>query len=119
MPRSSTASFSALGGPLTGRAAPSKMMVSSAMSKKPSVSIEYCTVCNFLARAAWLAQELLAAHGQDLSGVTLVPGRGGVFEIRIDGELVFSQKEAGRFPEPREIKDALRARLGLGPTPRH
>ncbi len=89
------------------------------MSDKPIVSIEYCTVCNFLARAAWLAQELLATHGGDVAGLTLVPGRGGVFVVRIDGEVVFSQKEAGRYPEPREIKDALRAKLGLEPTPRH
>ena len=89
------------------------------MSKKPSVSIEYCTVCNFLGRAAWMAQELLAAHERDLENVTLVPGRGGVFDVRIDGELVFSYKEVGRFPEPREIKDLVRARLGLPPTSRH
>ena len=89
------------------------------MSDKPIVSIEYCTVCNFLARAAWLAQELLAAHGDDVARLTLVPGRGGVFVVRIDGEVVFSQKDAGRYPEPREIKDALRAKLGLEPTPRH
>ena len=89
------------------------------MIDKLTVSIEYCTVCNFLARAAWLAQELLAAHGGDVAGLTLVPGRGGVFVVRIDGEVVFSQKETGRYPEPREIKDALRARLGLEPAPRH
>ncbi len=89
------------------------------MSRKPTLSIEYCTVCNFRGRAAWLAQEVLAAHEGDPAGVTLVPGRGGVFDVRIDGELVFSQKEAGRFPEPREIKDALRASLGQGPKPRH
>lgn len=89
------------------------------MSAKPTVSIEYCAVCNFRGRAAWLAQEVLAAHEGDIAGLTLVPGRGGVFEVRIDGELVFSQKEAGRFPEPREIKDALRARLGLSPKPKH
>ncbi len=89
------------------------------MSDKPAVSIEYCTACNFLARAAWLGQELLAAHGDDVAGLTLVPGRGGVFVVRIDGEVVFSHKEAGRYPEPREIKDALRARLGLEPTLRH
>ena len=89
------------------------------MSKKLEVSIEYCTVCNFRGRAAWLAQELLAANEGDVAGLTLVPSRGGVFDVRIDGELVFSQKEAGRFPEPREIKDALRAKLGLEPAPRH
>lgn len=89
------------------------------MAEKPTVSITYCTVCNFLARAAWLAQELLSAHKDDIAGVTLVPGRGGIFDVRVDGNLVFSQKETGRFPEPRELKDALRAHLGLPPTPRH
>ncbi|OGO49854.1 MAG: hypothetical protein A2148_02505 [Chloroflexi bacterium RBG_16_68_14] len=89
------------------------------MSRKLTLSIEYCAVCNFRGRAAWLAQEVLATHEADLAELTLVPGRGGVFDVRIDGELVFSQKEEGRFPEPREIKDALRARLGLEPKPRH
>ncbi|MCH8949302.1 MAG: Rdx family protein [Chloroflexi bacterium] len=44
---------------------------------------------------------------------------GGVFEVRIGDELIFSRKEAGRFPEPRELKDAVRAALGLPPAPRH
>ena len=86
---------------------------------KPTLSIEYCTVCNFRGRAAWLAQELLAAHEADLAGVVLVPGRGGIFDVRLDGELLFSQKQQGRFPEPGEIKDALRSKLGLGPSRRH
>ena len=84
-----------------------------------SVEIEYCTVCNFRARAAWLAQELLAAHEADIARLALVPGRGGVLDVRIDGETVFSNSDAGRFPEPRELKDALRGKLGLPPTSRH
>ena len=44
---------------------------------------------------------------------------GGVFEVRIGDELIFSRKEAGRFPELRELKDAVRAALGLPPAPRH
>ena len=89
------------------------------MDKKPKVSIEYCTVCNFRGRAVWLAQELLAAHEADIAGVTLVPGRGGVLIVRVDGAAIFSNKDQGRFPEPRELKDALRAKLGLEPAPRH
>ena len=89
------------------------------MNNKPLVSIEYCTVCNFRSRAAWLAQELLAAHEGDIQGVTLVPGRGGVLIVRVDGEVVFSNKDEGRFPEPRELKDTLRAKLGLPPSLRH
>ena len=89
------------------------------MAGKPTVTIEYCSVCNFRGRAAWLAQELLAAHEGDLAAVTLVPLREGAFDVRIDGELVFSRRQAGRMPEPREIKDLLRAHLGLSPAPRH
>ncbi len=89
------------------------------LARKPLLSIEYCTLCNFRGRAAWLAQELLAALEQELAGVTLVPGTGGVFDVRLDGDLVFSEKKAGRFPEPREMKDLLRAKLGLAPDQRH
>jgi selenoprotein W-related protein len=89
------------------------------MGEKATLTIEYCQVCNFRGRAAWLAQEVLAALEPDLAGVTLVPGRGGIFEVRVDGELVFSEKQEGRFPEPREIKDAVLAKLGRPPTTRH
>jgi selenoprotein W-related protein len=34
---------------------------------------------------------------------TLIPGSGGVFEVTVDGKLVFSKKKAGRFPEEGEI----------------
>lgn len=89
------------------------------MDKKAEVSIEYCTACNFRGRAVWLAQELLAAHEAEIAGITLVPGRGGVLVVRVDGEVIFSNKDEGRLPEPRELKDALRAKLGLEPAPRH
>jgi len=89
------------------------------MAAKRTVSIEYCTQCNFRGRAAWVAQELLAALEQELAGITLVPGRGGVFDVRLDGEIVFSHGETGRFPEPRELKGLLREKLGLDPAQRH
>ena len=38
--------------------------------------------------------------------VELVKGVAGVFEITIDGELKFSKKQLGRFPDDAEI-DAL------------
>jgi selenoprotein W-related protein len=38
--------------------------------------------------------------------VELVKGVAGVFEITVDGQLVFSKRQLGRFPEDAEI-DAL------------
>ncbi len=89
------------------------------MEKKLSVSITYCVICNFRGRAAWLAQELLAAHEGDIAEVALIPAREGLFEVRFDDRLVFSRREQDRFPEPREVKDALREALGMEPKPRH
>ena len=40
--------------------------------------------------------------------VALVPGTGGVLHIRLNGELLFSRKEEGRFPEAKEIKQLIR-----------
>jgi len=38
----------------------------------------------------------------------LVPGVGGVFEITVDGKLLYSKKQTGRFPTDEEV-DALGA----------
>jgi selT/selW/selH-like putative selenoprotein len=40
----------------------------------------------------------------------LVRGDNGVFEVRADGETVFSKKQVGRFPSESEVLRALRAR---------
>jgi len=38
----------------------------------------------------------------------LIRGKDGVFEIEVDGTLVFSKRQAGRFPEPGEVAKAIR-----------
>lgn len=81
---------------------------------RPRLEIEYCTQCGWLARATWVAQELLTTFVDDLGEVALIPGRGGVFEVRLDGELIFSRREAGRFAEPKELKQAIRDRVAPG-----
>ncbi len=75
------------------------------------VEITYCTQCGWLPRATWMAQELLTTFSTDLAEVALRPGRGGIFEVRLDGELLFSRKEAGRHAEPPELKQAIRDRI--------
>ncbi len=79
---------------------------------RPRIEIEFCTQCRWLLRAAWLAQELLTTFdGGELREVALVPGTGGVFEIRCDGECLWSRKEEGRFPEAKEVKQLVRDRV--------
>jgi selenoprotein W-related protein len=81
------------------------------MEQKPRVSITYCTQCRWLLRAAWLAQELLTTFEEELGEVGLQPGLGGVFEIRMNDELIWSRKQEGRFPEAKEIKQRIRDRI--------
>lgn len=76
---------------------------------KEMIEIEYCTQCRWLLRAAWLAQELLTTFEEELGGVTLVPGTGGIFEVRLTGGAVlWSRKAEGRFPEAKELKQRVR-----------
>ena len=42
---------------------------------------------------------------------TLVKGRDGMFEVTLDGELIFSKKSLGRFPEPGEVAAELEKRV--------
>jgi selT/selW/selH-like putative selenoprotein len=38
----------------------------------------------------------------------LIAGHGGVFEIAVDGKLVFSKRSLGRFPDPGEVVKLIR-----------
>ncbi|MEY3410493.1 MAG: hypothetical protein RL593_69 [Pseudomonadota bacterium] len=75
------------------------------------LEIEYCTQCRWLLRAAWLAQELLTTFESDITSLSLVPGTGGIFEVRLNGEVIFSRKEQSRFPESKELKQLVRDRI--------
>jgi len=77
----------------------------------PRIEITYCTRCKFLLRAAWLAQELLSAFESELSEVALRPGSGGIFEVRLDGEVIASNADAAKMPDPTEVKRLLRDRI--------
>ena len=77
----------------------------------PRIEIEYCTQCRWLLRAAWFAQELLSTFERKIGEVALIPGTGGVFEVRVDDETVWSRKDEGRFPDAKELKQRVRDRI--------
>lgn len=78
------------------------------MSDKPRITIIYCRQCNWLLRAAWLAQELLTSFSEEIGEVALVPGTGGHFEITCDGTRLWERKADGGFPEAKVLKQRLR-----------
>ncbi len=77
----------------------------------PRIQITYCTQCKFLLRAAWLAQELLTTFERDVGEVALRPGSGGIFEVTLDGEVIATNRESKRMPDPAEVKRLVRDRV--------
>jgi selenoprotein W-related protein len=80
----------------------------------PRLEIEYCTQCRWLLRAGWMAQELLSTFPDAIGEVALIPGTGGVFDIRLDGAPIWSRAAQGRFPEIKELKRLVRDRIAPG-----
>jgi selenoprotein W-related protein len=85
---------------------------------KHRLEIEFCTTCKFQGRAFWLARELFDARPDLADELVLVPSSGGVFVVRFDGETIWDYAAAGRFPEPKEVREVALSASGRPPTPR-
>nr|WP_081857213.1 Rdx family protein [Tumebacillus flagellatus] len=62
-------------------------------------------------RAVSLTDEVLKYFGPKIGSFTLLPSTGGVYEITFDGELIYSKKALGRFPEDGEVLELLRQKI--------
>ena len=65
----------------------------------------------WLLRAAWVGQELLSTFSDSLGELALIPESGGIFEVRVDGEVIWSRARDGGFPEIKELKQRVRDRV--------
>lgn len=74
----------------------------------PRITITYCTQCNWLLRAGWMAQELLNTFGADLGEVALIPGTGGIFVVTAGDRVVWDRKTDGGFPDIVTLKQRVR-----------
>lgn len=45
--------------------------------------------------------------------VAIKPSDGGIFDIALDGKLIFSRKQEGRFPTVDEIKRQIDSKLSI------
>ena len=54
---------------------------------------------------------LLELHEDDVAAIEVVPGANGIFDVHVDGELVFTKSMLGRYPEPDEVVPLVEARL--------
>ena len=59
-----------------------------------------------------LAEELLKHYEHLIETMSLVPSDGGRFEIRVNGELLYSKLEKHRHAEPGEVLGLVRKLVG-------
>jgi len=78
------------------------------MNDKPKVRILYCPKCKWLLRSAWLAQELLSTFESTIGEVALSPDGSGVFQVIVEGQIVWDRKIDGGFPDAKELKRRVR-----------
>ena len=85
---------------------------------KYKISIEYCTAWNYTPRAVSLTDELTKNYTPNIASLTLIPSKGGVFEVLADELLIFSKKAVDRHAEPGEVARLLVEKTGITPQPR-
>jgi selenoprotein W-related protein len=56
--------------------------------------------------------ELLDKYHPQIAEMAFHPSTGGVFEVTVNGEKLFSKKETGRYAEPGEILGLIARRHG-------
>ena len=57
-------------------------------------------------------RDLLTKYQHVIDELRLVTGSKGVFDVEVDGEVIFSKHAEGRHAEPGEVLERFRARLG-------
>jgi selenoprotein W-related protein len=60
------------------------------------------------------AQDLLFAYQHVIEELTLVTGDKGVFDVTVDGKLLYSKGTTGRHAKPGEVLELFRAQLPNG-----
>jgi selenoprotein W-related protein len=58
-----------------------------------------------------LTTKLLGAYKQKIEDLKLIPDGGGCFEVKVDGELIYSKLETGKFPDEKWVLDQVGTRL--------
>lgn len=75
------------------------------------VSITFCVPCRYQQKAIQDADAILKEFGRRLASVRLVTGDDGVYDVAVDGRVVYSLGEEPRFPEPNVLLERLRPHI--------
>jgi len=58
-----------------------------------------------------LTSKLLIAYKQQIKDMKLIPSKGGCFELKVNGKLLYSKLETGQFPDEAWALEAVGQRL--------
>lgn len=59
-----------------------------------------------------MVQAILGKYEHHIGDLTLIPSRGGVFEVIAGDDLIFSKEELGRHATIEEVMDSLEGIIG-------
>ena len=54
-----------------------------------------------------MTDKLLNGFKTKIKNFTLVPSSGGCFEVKVDGDLIYSKLKTGQFPDEKAIVDQV------------
>ncbi len=58
-----------------------------------------------------MAAKILSQYKQRIEGLELQPSSGGCFEVTVNGELVYSKLQTGRFPDEQTLVAQIGKRM--------
>ena len=59
-----------------------------------------------------MTSKLLTTFKQQIKELKLIPAGGGVFELEVGDELIYSKKKTGTFPDEKWVIDTVGKKLG-------
>ena len=65
-----------------------------------------------MTRAVSAASDLLTNYQHVITGLRLVTGDKGVFDVAVDGDLIYSKAQTGRHAEPGEVLELFTDLIG-------
>jgi len=63
------------------------------------------------------ASDLLSNYQHVIESLTFVTGAKGIFNVEVDGEMLYSKHATGRHAEQGEVLELFRERFATGITP--
>jgi len=58
-----------------------------------------------------MVEGLLGEFEHQIDDIALIPSKGGVFEVVVDGDLIYSKKETGQHAEYEQVAGPIRERI--------